>query len=220
MIEPEIAFADLAADAQLAEDFLKYIFARAARRARRTTWRSSRSSSTRTASRGSTQMVETKFARMDYTDAIEELEKSGEKFEFPVKWGIDLQTEHERFLTEKVVERPGRGDQLPEGHQGVLHAPERRRQDRRRDGRARARHRRDHRRQPARGAARRPRSRASTRWACTTKDYWWYRDLRRYGTVPHAGFGLGFERAIMYATGIENIRDVIPFPRAPRQADF
>ena len=166
-----------------------------------------------------TGIVDSEFVRMDYTEAIAILERSKQKFEFPVTWGIDLQSEHERYLTEKHVGPAGDRHELPEGDQGVLHAPQRRRPDRRRDGRARARHRRDHRRQPARGAARRAR-RAHGGDGPRPAHYGWYRDLRRYGTVPHAGFGLGFERTVAYATGLANVRDVIPFPRTPGNARY
>ena len=158
MIEPEIAFADLADDADLAEGFLKYIFEavlderaddmaffdeRVEKGADRATGRHSSTSRVR--------------AHGLHRGGRDPARSARQKFEFPVKWGIDLQTEHERYLTEKHVRQPGDRHELPEGHQGVLHAPERRRQDRRRDGRAGAGHRRDHRRQPARGAARRAR---------------------------------------------------------------
>jgi asparaginyl-tRNA synthetase len=164
-------------------------------------------------------LVESKFARMDYGDAIKELEKSGEKFEFPVKWGMDMQSEHERFLTEKVVKGPVAVVNYPKD----IKAFYMRMND-------------DEKTVAAMdvlapgigeiigGSQREERldvlDRRITEMGLHIKDYWWYRDLRRYGTVPHAGFGLGFERAILYATGIENIRDVIPFPRAPRQAEF
>ncbi len=218
MIEPEIAFADLAADADLAEAFLKFIFkALLAERADDMAFfekRVDKDCVTRLQT-----MVEAKFARMDYTDAITELEKSREKFEFPVKWGIDLQSEHEKFLTEKVVKGPvavinypkdikafymrqnadgktvAAMDVLAPGIGEIIGGSQREERLEVLDARI-------------------------TEMGLHVKDYWWYRDLRRYGTVPHAGFGLGFERAILYATGIENIRDVIPFPRAPRQAEF
>ncbi len=156
---------------------------------------------------------------MDYTDAVRELEKSGEKFEFPVKWGMDLQSEHEKFLTEKVIKGPVAVINYPKD----IKAFYMRQND---DGKTVA----------AMdvlapgigeiigGSQREERlevlDRRIAEMGLHGPDYWWYRDLRRYGTVPHAGFGLGFERAIIYATGIENIRDVIPFPRAPRQAEF
>jgi asparaginyl-tRNA synthetase len=164
-------------------------------------------------------MIEAKFARMDYTEAIAVLEKSGEKFEFPVKWGIDLQSEHERYLTEKVIKGPvavinypkdikafymrlnedgktvAAMDVLAPGIGEIIGGSQREERLDHLDARI-------------------------TAMGLHPADYGWYRDLRRYGTVPHAGFGLGFERAIQYATGIENIRDVIPYPRAPKQAEF
>ncbi|MBL0212465.1 MAG: asparagine--tRNA ligase [Myxococcales bacterium] len=218
MIEPEIAFADLAADAQLAEDFLKYIF-RALLAERKDDMAFFEKFVDKDCLARLNKMIESKFARMDYGDAIKELEKSGEKFEFPVKWGIDLQSEHEKFLTDKVVNGPvavinypkdikafymrqnddgktvAAMDVLAPGIGEIIGGSQREERLEVLDARIEA-------------------------MGLHAKDYWWYRDLRRYGTVPHAGFGLGFERAIIYATGIENIRDVIPFPRAPRQADF
>ena len=160
------------------------------------------------------------FIRLPYTEAIEILEKSGEKFEFPVAWGSDLQAEHERYLTEKHFKRPVILYDYPRDDQAVLHAGERRRQDGAGDGRAGAAGRRDHRRQPARRTARRARSRAWREQGLNPDDYWWYLDLRRYGTVPHAGFGLGLERIVQFITGMANIRDVIPFPRTPGNAEF
>ena len=164
-------------------------------------------------------LIDSKFERMEYGEAIKLLEKSGEKFEFPVTWGIDLQSEHERYLTEKVIKGPiavvnypkdikafymrlnpdgktvAAMDVLAPGIGEIIGGSQREERLEMLDARI-------------------------AEMGLHVKDYWWYRDLRRYGSVPHAGFGLGFERAIQYATGIENIRDVIPFPRAPRQADF
>jgi len=218
MIEPEIAFADLAADAQLAEDFLKYIF-RALLDERKDDMAFFEKFVDKDCVTRMTALIESKFTRMDYGDAIKTLEKSGEKFEFPVKWGIDLQSEHERFLTEKVVKGPiavvnypkdikafymrlndddktvAAMDVLAPGIGEIIGGSQREERLEVLDRRI-------------------------AEMGLHAKDYWWYRDLRRYGTVPHAGFGLGFERAIQYATGMENIRDVIPFPRAPRQAEF
>lgn len=218
MIEPEIAFADLAADAQLAEDFLKYIF-RALLDERKDDMAFFEKFVDPECVKRLTAMTESTFTRMDYTEAISILEKSGQKFEFPVKWGIDMQSEHERFLTEKVVKGPiavvnypkdikafymrlnadektvAAMDVLAPGIGEIIGGSQREERLEVLDARIAS-------------------------MGLHAKDYWWYRDLRRYGTVPHAGFGLGFERAIQYATGIENIRDVIPFPRAPRQADF
>ncbi len=218
MIEPEIAFADLAADAQLAEDFLKYIF-KTLLDERKDDMAFFEKFVDKECIARLNKMIDTKFARLDYGDAIKELEKSGEKFEFPVKWGIDLQSEHEKFLTDKVVNGPvavinypkdikafymrmnddgktvAAMDVLAPGIGEIIGGSQREERLEMLDARIES-------------------------MGLHAKDYWWYRDLRRYGTVPHAGFGLGFERAIIYATGVENIRDVIPFPRAPRQAEF
>jgi asparaginyl-tRNA synthetase len=218
MIEPEIAFADLAADAQLAEDFLKSIFKTLLVERADDMAFFEKFVDKECISR-LTQMIESKFARLDYGDAIKELEKSGEKFEFPVKWGIDLQSEHEKFLTDKVIKGPVAVINYPKD----IKAFYMRQND---DGKTVA----------AMdvlapgigeiigGSQREERldvlDARIAQMGLHAADYWWYRDLRRYGTVPHAGFGLGFERAIIYATGVENIRDVIPYPRAPRQAEF
>jgi asparaginyl-tRNA synthetase len=218
MIEPEIAFSDLAADADLAEAFLKYIF-RALLDERKDDMAFFEKFIDKECVNRMSALVETKFARMEYTDAIKELEKSGEKFEFPVKWGMDMQSEHERFLTEKVVKGPVAVVNYPKDIKAFY-----------------MRMNNDEKTVAAMdilapgigeiigGSQREERldvlDRRITEMGLPLKDYWWYRDLRRYGTVPHAGFGLGFERAILYATGMENIRDVIPFPRAPRQAEF
>jgi asparaginyl-tRNA synthetase len=218
MIEPEIAFADLAADAQLAEDFLKYIF-RVLLDERKDDMAFFEKFVDADAVKRLAALVESKFERMDYTEAIAQLKKSGEKFEFPVEWGVDLQSEHERYLTEKVIKGPVAVINYPK----TIKAFYMRLND---DGKTVA----------AMdvlapgigeiigGSQREERldvlDARIAEMGLNPKDYWWYRDLRRYGTVPHAGFGLGFERAIQYATGIENIRDVIPFPRAPRQAEF
>jgi asparaginyl-tRNA synthetase len=218
MIEPEIAFADLAADAQLAEDFLKSIF-RTLLVERKDDMAFFEKFVDKDCVQRLSKMIESTFVRLDYTDAIKELEKSKQKFEFPVSWGIDLQSEHEKYLTDVVVKGPLAVVNYPKD----IKAFYMRQND---DGRTVA----------AMdvlapgigeiigGSQREERlevlDRRIAEMGLHASDYWWYRDLRRYGTVPHAGFGLGFERAIIYATGIENIRDVIPFPRAPRQADF
>jgi asparaginyl-tRNA synthetase len=218
MIEPELAFADLAADAQLAEDFLKGIF-RTLLDERKDDMAFFEKFVDKDCIARLSAMIESKFARLDYTDAIAELENSKQKFEFPVTWGIDLQSEHEKYLTEVVVKGPVAVINYPRD----IKAFYMRQND---DGRTVA----------AMdvlapgigeiigGSQREERldvlDARIAEMGLHAADYWWYRDLRRYGTVPHAGFGLGFERAIQYATGIENIRDVIPFPRAPRQAEF
>ncbi len=218
MIEPEIAFADLADNADLAEDFLKSIFA---------TLLSERSDDLAFfAKRIEPEcikrleaFIESTFERMEYADAISALEKSGRSFEFPVAWGRDLQTEHERYLTEEYLKRPvvvmnypkeikafymrlnedGRTvaamDVLAPGIGEIIGGSQREERLAVLDKRI-------------------------EETGLNRDDYWWYRDLRRYGTVPHAGFGLGFERTVQYATGMANIRDVIPFPRTPKNADF
>ena len=163
--------------------------------------------------------VEADFAEMSYTEAIRHLESADERFEYAVKWGADLQSEHERYLTEKVVGRPVVVRDYPKEIKAFY-----------------MRLNEDDRTVAAMdvlapgigeiigGSQREERldvlDRRIADFGLEVDDYWWYRDLRKYGTTPHAGFGLGFERAIMYATGVENIRDVIPFPRAKRSADF
>jgi asparaginyl-tRNA synthetase len=221
MIEPEVAFADLADDADLAESCLKYLFRAVlderADDMRFFAQRIDPGCITRLES-----LVDARFERIEYTEAVAALERAMEKgvrFEFPVGWGMDLQSEHERYLTEELVGRPvvvvnypkeikafymrlnddGRTvaamDVLAPGIGEIVGGSQREERlhvlDRRLD-----------------------------ELGLDRDAYWWYRDLRRYGTVPHAGFGLGFERTIVYATGMANIRDVIPFPRTPKNADF
>ena len=218
MIEPEIAFADLDDDAKLAEDFLKFIFKTVlAERADDMAFFAERVE--KTAVSRLEALVNAPFERIDYTDAVEILKKSGKKFEYPVEWGADLQTEHERYLTEQHVGRPVVVTNYPE----KIKAFYMRLND---DGKTVA----------ALdvlapgigeiigGSQREERlDMLDTRMAqfgLDPKHYEWYRDFRRYGTVPHAGFGLGLERTIIYASGMANIRDVIPFPRTPGNAAF
>ncbi len=218
MIEPEIAFADLNDNADLAEAFLRYIFqAVLDERADDMAFMAERVD--KTAVSRLEAFLKASFERMTYTEAIAALEKSGKAFEFPVRWGIDLQSEHERYLTEELVGRPvvvmnypkdikafymrlnddertvAAMDVLAPGIGEIIGGSQREERldvlDRRLD-----------------------------EMGLDKRTYWWYRDLRRYGTVPHAGFGLGFDRALNYVTGLANIRDVIPFPRAPKSADF
>ena len=218
MIEPEIAFADLDDDAQLAEDFLKYIF-RAVLDERADDMAFFAERVEKTAISRLEAFVDAPFERIDYTDAIEILKKSGKKFEFPVEWGVDLQTEHERYLTEEHVGRPVVVMNYPE----KIKAFYMRLND---DGKTVA----------AMdvlapgigeiigGSQREERlDMLDTRMAqfgLDPKHYEWYRDFRRYGTVPHAGFGLGFERLVVYVCGLANIRDAHPYPRAPGLAEF
>ncbi|HEY6360872.1 MAG TPA: asparagine--tRNA ligase [Vicinamibacterales bacterium] len=218
MVEPEIAFADLAANAELAESFLKYIFtALLAERGDDLKFFAERID--KQCIDRLERFVTSSFERMSYTDAIAALEKSGKAFEFPVRWGIDLQSEHERWLTEEYV----RGPVVVMNYPKEIKAFYMRTNE---DGKTVA----------AMdvlapgigeiigGSQREERldylDRRMAELKLDPQAYWWYRDLRRFGTVPHAGFGLGLERTIIYATGMANIRDVIPFPRTPGHAAF
>ena len=218
MIEPEIAFANLDDNATLAEDFLKYIF-RAVLTERMDDMKFFAERQEKAAITRLEAFVAAPFERIDYTDAIEILKKSGQKFEFPVEWGHDLQTEHERYLTEKHVGRPVVGMNYPE----QIKAFYMRLND---DGRTVA-------AMDVRapgigeiigGSQREERldylDRRMTQFKLDPAHYQWYRDFRRYGTVPHAGFGLGFERLVVYVCGLANIRDAIPYPRVPGSAEF
>lgn len=218
MIEPEIAFADLAANADLAESFLKAIFT-ALLQERGDDLKFFADRIDKECVRRLETFVTSSFERMSYTDAIAALEKSGTAFEFPVRWGMDLQSEHERWLTEVHVKAPVVVMNYPK----EIKAFYMRMND---DGRTVA----------AMdvlapgigeiigGSQREERldhlDRRLAEVGLNPEAYWWYRDLRRFGTVPHAGFGLGLERTIIYATGMANIRDVIPFPRSPGHATF
>ena len=159
------------------------------------------------------------FGRITYTDAIKELEKNNDKFEYKVEWGVDIQTEHERYLSEKIFERPvfvtdypkeikafymkqnsdgktvAASDLLVPGIGELIGGSQR--ED-------------DYEKLKAR----------IEELGLNLEDYWWYMDLRKYGSVEHAGYGLGFERLMMYVTGMQNIRDVIPFPRTPKNCEF
>jgi len=218
MIEPEIAFADLADDASLAEALLKHIFrAVLAERPDDMTFFEERIEKGVIAKLQG--IVDSEFLRIDYTEAIAILERAKEKFEFPVKWGIDLQSEHERYLTERHARKPVIVMNYPKG----IKAFYMRLND---DGRTVA----------AMdvlapgigeiigGSQREERLDVlDARMAESGLDkehYGWYRDLRRYGTVAHAGFGLGFERTVAYVTGLSNVRDAIPFPRTPGNAKY
>ncbi len=218
MIEPEIAFADLAADADLAEDFLKYLFRTVlAERADDMAFiaeRVQKDAVTRLEG-----FINAPFERIDYGEAIRLLQASGRKFDFPVEWGLDLQTEHERWLTEEHVGRPVVVMNYPE-HIKAFYM---RLND---DGKTVA----------AMdvlapgigeiigGSQREERldvlDARMAQFGLDPEHYQWYRDFRRYGGVPHAGFGLGFERLVVYVCGLSNIRDAIAYPRAPGSAEF
>jgi asparaginyl-tRNA synthetase len=221
MIEPEIAFADLSDNADLAEACLQSVIrAVLDERADDMTFFAERIDPGCIARLEG--LVDSAFERMHYTEAVAALTRAvedGVRFEFPVAWGMDLQSEHERYLTEQLVGRPvvvmnypkeikafymrvnddGRTvaamDVLAPGIGEIIGGSQR--EDRLDVLDARM-----------------------DELGLDREAYWWYRDLRRYGTVPHAGFGLGFERTMAYITGMANVRDLIPFPRTPRNADF
>ncbi len=218
MIEPEMAFCDLEGDMDLAQANVKHIFRAALEQCPEdmaffNKWID------KTAIETLEHIVESDFERMTYTEAVEILKDSGESFEYPVEWGHDLQSEHERYLTEKHVKRPVilrdypkgikafymrlNDDEKPVAAMDVL-VPK--------IGEIIGGSQREERRDVL--------ERRMTECGLNPEDYWWYLDLRRYGTVPHAGYGLGFERAVQFVTGMANIRDVIPFPRTPKSAEF
>lgn len=218
MMEPEVAFADLDDVAKLSEDMLKYVFKTVLeKRADDMAFFAEhidKEAITRLES-----FISSDFAQVDYTDAITILQNCDATFENPVSWGIDLASEHERYLAEKHFKAPvvvknypkdikafymrmnedgktvAAMDVLAPGIGEIIGGSQREERldmlDERMD-----------------------------EMGLNKEDYWWYRDLRRYGTVPHSGFGLGFERLIVYITGVQNVRDVIPFPRTPRNANF
>ena len=218
MIEPEIAFADLFDDMQLAEDMMKFIISYVLEKAPE-----EMQFFNDLIDKGLLErlnfVMNSDFARITYTEAIELLEKSGKQFEYQVQWGSDLQTEHERYLTEELLKKPVFVYNYPK----EIKAFYMRLND-------------DNRTVAATdllvpgvgeiigGSQREERYdklvERIQELGLNKEDYWWYLDLRRFGTNPHAGFGLGFERAIMYITGMQNIRDVIPFPRTPKNAEF
>ena len=217
MVEPEIAFADLNDDAALAEDFLKHCI-KAVLDERADDMDFFQQRVDKQVLDRLTGVVDSTFVHMDYSDAIDILLKSGQNFEFPVEWGVDLASEHERFLAEEHIKGPlvlknypkeikafymrmnddektvAAMDVLVPGIGEIIGGSQREERLEMLDLRF-----------PDKE---------------TAEHLWWYRELRRYGTVPHAGFGLGFERLINYVTGMENIRDVIPFPRTPGSAQF
>ncbi|MDF0534374.1 asparagine--tRNA ligase [Shewanella yunxiaonensis] len=218
MVEPEVAFADLNDIAGLAESMLKYAF-KAVLEERMDDMQFFAQRVDSTVIDRLQRFVSSDFAQVDYTDAVEILKNCDKEFEFPVEWGTDLQSEHERYLAEEHFNSPvvvknypkdikafymrlnqdgktvAAMDVLAPGIGEIIGGSQREERldvlDQRMD-----------------------------EMGLVKEDYWWYRDLRRYGTVPHSGFGLGFERLVSYVTGVSNIRDVIPFPRSPRSANF
>jgi len=218
MVEPEIAFADLQDSAKLAKNLLKYtckaVLDECTDDMQFFVQRIDKECINRLE-----KIINSEFAQMEYTEAIDHLQKANKKFEFPVEWGLDLQSEHERYLTEELLDKPvavinypkqikafymrvnddnktvAAMDVLAPGIGEIIGGSQREERlevlDQRLD-----------------------------ELNMDKQLFWWYRDLRRYGTVPHAGFGLGFERYVGYITGMTNIRDVIPFPRTPGHAEF
>lgn len=218
MVEPEIAFADLADDATLAEGLLKYVF-KAVLDERPDDMAFFEDRIEKGVIAKLQGMIDSDFVRMDYTDAIKILQNAKDKFEYPVSWGTDLQSEHERYLAEKHVNGPVVLMNYPK----EIKAFYMRLSD-------------DERTVAAMdvlapgigeiigGSQREERldvlDRRMAECGLDPAHYSWYRDLRRYGTVPHAGFGLGFERTVSYITGLANVRDVIPFPRTSGHAKY
>ncbi len=218
MIEPEICFADLKDDMDLAEEMVKYIIKYVMDNCPEE-MEFFNSFVDKGLFEKLNNVLSSDFARISYTDAVKELEKKNDKFEFPVHWGTDLQTEHERYLCEEIFKKPvfvtdypaeikafymkqnpdgktvAAADLLAPGIGEII------------------------------GGSQREDNleilqNKIKELGMNEKDYWWYLDLRKYGSVRHAGFGLGFERMMMYLTGMQNIRDVIPFPRTPKNCEF
>ncbi|MEQ9620456.1 asparagine--tRNA ligase [Coleofasciculus chthonoplastes] len=218
MVEPEMAFCDLQGDMDLAEEFLKYVFSSVLENCPEDMeFFNKRIDNTVLAT--AENIINNQFERITYTDAIAQLEKADRKFEYPVEWGTDLQSEHERYLAEELFRKPIIVSDYPIG----IKAFYMRLND---DGKTVA----------AMdvlapkigeiigGSQREERldilEQHIQNQGMNPEDLWWYLDLRRYGTVAHAGFGLGFERLVQFMTGMGNIRDVIPFPRTPLSAEF
>jgi len=218
MIEPEMAFYQLDDNMRLAEEFLKYIIRYVLEQCREDLEFFNQFIE-KSVLATLEHVAESDFGHMTYSDAVAELKKSGKTWEFPVQWGNDLQTEHERYLSEEVFKKPVIVTDYPR----EIKAFYMRLNDDDKTVRAmdvlvpRV-------GEIIGGSQREERYDVVLRRLRETgldeKPYWWYLDLRRYGTVPHSGFGLGLERMMMYLTGLKNIRDVIPFPRTPGNAEF
>jgi asparaginyl-tRNA synthetase len=218
MIEPEVAFIDINENMDLAEDFLKYCIRYALDNCRDDIEFLAEHYDKELISRLESVCNED-FVRLSYTEGIKILEESGHKFEFPVKWGVDLQSEHERFLVEKHFKRPV----ILTGYPKEIKAFYMKLNDDNKTVRAMDVL------FPAIGEIIGGSEREESyekllgrieELNIPMKDMWWYLDTRRFGTVPHSGFGLGFERLVLFVTGMTNIRDVIPFPRTPKSAEF
>ncbi|MGK7940258.1 MAG: asparagine--tRNA ligase [Crocosphaera sp.] len=218
MVEPEMAFCDIEGDQDLAEEFLKYIF-KYVLEACPEDMEFFNKRIDKSVLETADNIINNDFERITYTKAIELLEKSNKKFEYAVEWGIDLQSEHERYLAEELFKKP----LIVTNYPAAIKAFYMRLND-------------DHKTVAAMdvlapkigeiigGSQREERldvlERRINEMGIIADDLWWYLDLRKYGTVPHAGFGLGFERVVQFMTGMGNIRDVIPFPRTPLSAEF
>jgi asparaginyl-tRNA synthetase len=218
MVEPEAAFNELEDNADLAEGYLKFCFNYVLQHCMSDLEFFNERIDQTVLNRLQT-LSSANFGRITYTEAVDILSKAPKKFEFPVKWGIDLQSEHERYLTEEVFKQPVVVTDYPKDIKAFYMKLNS-------DGKT------------VRamdvlcpqigeiiGGSQREDNLVllETRLKSMNlnpEDYWWYLDLRRYGSVPHSGFGLGFERLVQFCTGMGNIRDVIPFPRTPRNADF
>lgn len=218
MIEPEICFADLKDDMDLAEDMLKFVVSYVLENCPEEI-EFFNNFVDKTLLERLKNILNSDFGRITYTDAINELEKVNDKFEYKVNWGCDLQTEHERYLSEVIFKKPvfvtdypmdikafymkqnpdgktvAAADLLAPGIGEIIGGSQREDDLEKLEKRM-------------------------EQLGLNKEDYWWYLDLRRFGSVAHSGFGLGFERLIMYITGMQNIRDVIPFPRTPNNCDF
>lgn len=218
MVEPEICFADLADDMNLAEDMIKYIFQYVLDNCPEEMAFFNQFIDTNLLERLN-HVITSDFVRISYTDAIKELEKHNDEFEYKVSWGVDLQTEHERFLCENIFKKPVFVTDYPKDIKAFY-------MKQNPDGKTVA----------ASdllvpgigeiiGGSQREENydkllNRMKELNMPLENYEWYLDLRKYGSCNHAGFGLGFERAIMYLTGMQNIRDVIPFPRTPKNCEF
>ncbi len=220
MVEPEVAFNDLVDNMDLAEAFLKRIFRDALEKCGEDMeFFNERIDETKTLIERLQGIVDSEFVRLPYTEAVEILEKSGEKFDFPVQWGIDLQSEHERYLTEQHFKKPVILFDYPRTIKPFyMYCNDDEKTVRAMDvlvpgvGEIIGGSQREHRLDVLESRMKEQ--------DLDIEEYWWYADLRRYGTVPHAGFGLGLERAVQFVTSMGNIRDVIPFPRTPGNAEF
>jgi len=218
MVEPEVAFCDLDGLADLSEEFLKHIFTYVLDHCQEDMGFFNQYFD-KTAISTLEGIVTSDFERLTYTEAVDILQRSGKPFEFPVVWGSDLQSEHERYLAETKIGKPIIVTDYPKEIKAFyMRLNEDGKTARALDvlvprigeiiGGSQREERRDVLLERIRQSG------------LDEKNYWWYLDLRSYGTVPHAGFGLGFERTVQFVTGVANIRDVIPFPRTPNNAEF